>query len=213
MWHHDPVPRKPAPAKPAAAEDLDRRLADAVERLGHGLRALAQQSARAEGLTPLQQNVLLMLRRPAGLHEVGALAGEVDVSVPTMSDAVAALDRKGLIERVVGRDARRRRLSLTAEGRRVAARLEDWDSSLLRALGAHDDSRKAIALDVVLGVIGSLAADGTIAASRACSTCRFFRRGAAGPGQGDAAPHYCGLIEAPVALPQLRVDCPDHLAV
>ncbi|WP_203897220.1 hypothetical protein [Virgisporangium aliadipatigenens] len=43
--------------------DLDRRLADAVERLGHGLRSLAQHSARAQGLSPLQQQAVLADRR------------------------------------------------------------------------------------------------------------------------------------------------------
>ncbi len=218
MWHDGTVPRRPAAESPAEspanspvdADALDRRLADAVERLGHGLRSLAHQTARAEGLTPLQQSVLLMLARPVGLHEVGALAAEVDVTVPTMSDAVAALHRKGLVERVVGQDARRRRLNLTAERRHVAARLEEWDGPLLRALEGQNAAAKATALDVLVEVIGVLAGDGTISASRACSTCRFFRRGG---GAGEAAPHYCGLIEAPLPLPALRVDCPDHLAV
>jgi DNA-binding MarR family transcriptional regulator len=207
------VPRRSpaeAPAESPAGPVLDRRLADAVERLGHGLRSLAQQTARVEGLTPLQQHVLLLLRRPSGVPEVGALAAEVDVTVPTMSDAVAALDRKGLIQRVVGQDARRRRLTLTAEGARVAARLAQWDAPLLRALARHGEAQKAIALDVVLEVIGSLAADGTIAVSRACSTCRFFQRDV---GADPAAPHFCGLIEQPLALPELRVDCPEHRAV
>ncbi|MEV4897453.1 hypothetical protein AB0K48_49780 [Nonomuraea sp. NPDC055795] len=48
------------------AGDLDRRLADAVERLGHGLRSLAQSSAREHGLSPLQQRtVLALVRMPA----------------------------------------------------------------------------------------------------------------------------------------------------
>lgn len=87
---------------------------------------------------------LLLLRRPSGLHEVGALAAEVDVTVPTMSDAVAAL-----------------------------------------------------------------AEDGTIAAARACTTCRYFRRDVVAD---PAAPHFCGLLEQPLALIDLRVDCPEHAA-
>lgn len=187
---------------------VDRRLADAIERLGHGLRGLAQQSARAEGLTPLQQHTLLAIRRqPAARREVGAIAADLDVTAPTVSDAVSALYRKGLIDRVVGTDARRRELVLTAAGAEVTDRLEAWDAPLRTALGRLETKDKGAALDVVLSVIADLAADGTLGVARACTSCRFFRRDLH---PAAAAPHHCGLLDLPLPRAELRVDCPEH---
>lgn len=187
--------------------EVDRRLADAVERLGHGLRGLAQQTARAENLTPLQQHVLLAVRRqPPVRREVGAIAADLEVAAPTVSDAVAALHRKGLVDRVVGVDARRRELILTEEGGAVADRLDAWDEPLRAALGRVDVADKGVALDLLLTVMADLAADGTIGVARTCTSCRFFRRDAHRTG----APHHCGLLDLPLPRAELRVECPEH---
>lgn len=189
---------------------LDRRVADAIERLGHGLRGLAQSSARAEGLTPLQQHTLLAIRRqPPARREVGTIAAELDVSTPTVSDAVAALHRKGLVDRLVGADARRRELVLTDTGAAVVDRLQGWDAPLRNALEGLEATDKAAALDVLLTVIADLAADGTIGVARTCTSCRFFRRDAH---RGAEAPHHCGLLDLPLPRAELRVDCPEHEA-
>ncbi|HXV92467.1 MAG TPA: MarR family winged helix-turn-helix transcriptional regulator [Pseudonocardia sp.] len=199
----------PAGGDPAGGPaDLDRRLADAVERLGHGLRALAQRTARAEGLTPLQQQAVLALAvQPEHRREVGALAAEFDVTPPTMSDAVAALSRKGLVRRTVGRDARRRALTLTAEGQELADRIAGWDRPLTDALALTRAADKGAALDVLLGVIGELTRTGTISVARTCTTCRFFARDAH---DDPAAPHHCRLLDLPLPRSELRTDCPEH---
>lgn len=188
--------------------DLDRRLLDAVERLGHGLRALSRQTARAAGLTPLQQQALLAVAtQPTLRREVGTLAAEFDVAGPTMSDAVAALARKGLVERQPVADARRRVLAPTTDGAAVAAGLTGWDEPALRALHALDDEDKGVALDVTLALIAQLVDDGTISVARTCSTCRHFRRHAH---QDGAAPHHCGLLDLPLPKTELRTDCLEH---
>lgn len=58
-----------------------------------------------------------------------ALACELNVTAPTVSDAIGALIRKGMIER--GRDpndARSHQLVLTAAGRKVAAAVSRWSA-------------------------------------------------------------------------------------
>ncbi|MFD9942709.1 MarR family winged helix-turn-helix transcriptional regulator [Nonomuraea sp. NPDC059023] len=188
--------------------DLERRLADAVERLGHGLRSLAQSSAREHGLSPLQQQtVLALVRMPAGRREVSALAAEFDVTSPTLSDAVAALERKGLVARSPGPDGRRRLLSLTDGGQEVARQLAPWDGPLLEAFARLPDADRATTLHSLLRVIADLQRRGVVSVVRTCTTCRFFESHAhADP----AAPHHCHLLRAPLALADLRIDCHEH---
>ncbi|MFI0422529.1 MarR family transcriptional regulator [Spongiactinospora gelatinilytica] len=193
---------------PGGTADLDRRLADALERLGHGMRSLAQRSARGHGLTPLQQQAVLALSRQSGARrEVSALAAEFDVTTPTMSDAVTALERKGLVSRSPGLDGRRRVLSLTEAGETVAGELAPWDGPLLAALAALPVADRAAALHTLLHVIGDLQRRGVVSVARMCTTCRFFGRD---EHADPAAPHHCHLLKAPLALTDLQTDCPEH---
>lgn len=205
MVHHDGVT---APGPLDGTASLDRRLLDAIERLGHGLRALSQRTARAAGLTPLQQQALLAVaHQPPQRREVGALAGEFDVTNPTMSEAIAALARKGLLTRAVGDDARRRVLALTGGGQEAAAGLAAWDDAVLEALHGLDESSKGAALDVLLSVIAALVRNGTITVARTCTTCRHFR-----PHEHSdvVSPHHCSLLDLPLRRTDLRTDCPEH---
>ncbi|WP_308258422.1 MarR family winged helix-turn-helix transcriptional regulator [Saccharothrix obliqua] len=188
--------------------DLDGRLADALERLGRGVRSLAQRSARTHGLSPLQQQAVLALAAlPAARREVGALAAEFDVTTPTMSDAVSALERKGLVTRSPGADGRRRLLTLTGGGEEVADELALWDGPLSAALARLPVEDRATTLHSVLRVIADLQRAGVVGVARTCTTCRFFQPDTH---PDPAAPHHCGLLRAPLPLVDLRTDCADH---
>ncbi|MGK5683564.1 MarR family transcriptional regulator [Actinoplanes sp. URMC 104] len=187
---------------------LDGRLADAVERLGNGLRTLAQQSARGQGLSPLQQQIVLALRRrPAARREVNALAAEFGITTPTMSDAVSTLERKQLLSRSPGSDGRRRRLTLTERGREVARQLSSWDQPLLTAVGKLPEDDRVVLLHNLLRLIADLQRSGAISVARTCMTCRFFT-----PDRhaDPAAPHHCDLLQSPLPLAGLQTDCPEH---
>ncbi|USX53132.1 MarR family winged helix-turn-helix transcriptional regulator [Lentzea sp. HUAS12] len=187
---------------------LDRRLADALERLGHGMRSLAQRTAREHGLSPLQQQVVLALsRRSQARGEVAALAAEFDVTTPTMSDAVTALERKELVTRSPGTDGRRRTLALTGTGEDVARGLSSWDDPLTAALAGISEQDKAVTLHTVLRAIADLHRAGVVSVTRMCTTCRFFGRDEY---PEPEAPHHCHLLRMPLPLNGLRTDCPEH---
>ncbi|WP_439657612.1 MarR family winged helix-turn-helix transcriptional regulator [Lentzea sp. HUAS TT2] len=187
---------------------LDRRLADALERLGHGMRSLAQRTAREHGLSPLQQQTVLALaQHPQTRHEVAALAAEFDVTTPTMSDAVAALERKQLVTRSPGTDGRRRVLSLTDAGAAVARGLSSWDDPLTAALAGIPEADRAITLHTLLRVIEDLHRTEVVSVTHMCTTCRFFGRD---EHPDPAVPHHCHLLRMPLPLAELRTDCPEH---
>ncbi|GLY50457.1 MarR family winged helix-turn-helix transcriptional regulator [Lentzea sp. NBRC 102530] len=187
---------------------LDRRLADALERLGHGMRSLAQRTAREHGLSPLQQQAVLALaRHPRERREVAVLAAEFDVTTPTMSDAVTALERKELVTRSPGTDGRRRALTLTATGEEVAHGLSSWDDPLTAALAAVPEADRATTLHTLLRAIEGLQRAGVVNLTRTCTTCRFFGRD---EHDDPDVPHQCHLLRMPLPLTDLRTDCPEH---
>jgi DNA-binding MarR family transcriptional regulator len=199
-----------APDRAARApDDVDGKLAGALERIGQALRLVLGERARAEGLTSTQAQLLLRLATaPPPRRQVGALAAEFDLTQATVSDAAAALRRKRLVrfgERPA--DRRGRPLELTADGSRTAGRLADWKHPLAAALAEAPRERREATLALLLDVIAALQRAGVVTVARMCTTCRYFR-----PGMhpGTAAPHHCALLDAPLPESELRVDCREH---
>ncbi len=191
---------------------LDARLAAALERSGHALRVLLWDQAKAHGLSPIQVQLLLHLAgQPPDRRRVGQLAAELDVRAPTVSDAVTALRRKGLVDAAaVEGDRRGQLLALTDRGARLADQLAGWQEQVVGELARFDEQDKARTLQLLLDVIAALQERGVVTVARMCTTCRFFARDVA---PGDAHPHRCLLLDAPLAPAELRVDCAEHRPV
>ena len=189
-------------------DDVDRKLATALERIGAGGRTLLRAASLAEGLSTTQAELLLQIftveqeiRAPA------TLALRLDVSRPTVTDALAALERKGLVVRQSHpADGRRRVLDLTKRGRAVAERLSGWDGPLVKAVARLHESDRSDTLRMLLDIIATLSDAGVVSVARTCTTCRFFRPDLH-PG---VAPHHCRLLDAPLLNADLRVDCRLH---
>ena len=179
-----------------------RNLADAVERLAHAVRVLRWDAAYALGLSPTQLSVLETLDvAPAPRRRVGALAEELDLTAPTVSDAVATLRRKGLVE--AAGPSGRGPLGLTEAGQNLLRSTPRWDAPMEAALGELSADRRDTTYAAVLDVIGALQRAGVITVARTCTTCRFFDR------TGDTTPR-CALLDAPLPPVALGLDCPEH---
>lgn len=187
-------------SKPAS---VDRKLLAAVERLGRALRAGRQQAATRHGLSLLGVIVLEALadERP---RRVGDLAAELDVSQPTASDALAALQKRGLVQRQRDPDDRRGTfITLTGTGTNLAGVIADELAPLLAADTGSLDER-GVALRVLLGEITRLQAAGVITVNRSCLSCHHYQ-----PAR-TPAPAHCLLLDTPLTDGDLRVDCHEH---
>lgn len=188
----------------AGTADVDRKLLDAIDRLGRALRAARQRIATDLGLTTLQIEIVDRLDH-LGPLPVGQLARELDVSQPTASDAVAALERKLQVERHRSPDDGRITIArLTDTGQASAEKIRDG----LRALRPPSDQSRSgdrgVALEVLLQEILRLQVAGVITINRSCLSCRHYRPAA------DGNPAHCHLLDTSLETYELRVDCPDH---
>lgn len=191
-------------------ERVDRLLAGALDRAGQAMRTLLRAAAAGESLTPVQAQLLLRLAATSDdQRAVTPLARWADITQPTVSDAVAALVRKGLVVR--GRDpddGRAVRLLLTAAGRAAARRLADWDKpvrdGLAASLSPEERARLAELLPVVLGALHRAE---LLSIARTCPTCTHFRPHAH-PGTPESA--HCALLDTPLGPATFRLDCPEH---
>ncbi len=184
------------------------------EQLSFGLArlaALARQdewrAGEAEGLTPTQGDVLRVLtQRPEGMR-LSAVAAHLHISQPTASDAVATLERKGLVQkRADPDDGRALLLRVTRTGRALANR---WPLSFSALADAMAPADQAALLAVVTRAIHTLQRQGAIPPQRMCLSCKYF---APNIHRDKARPHHCRFIDAPIGDGDLRVDCPEHEA-
>jgi DNA-binding MarR family transcriptional regulator len=189
-----------------APPHIDAKLAAALERVGQALRVQMWHAARHHGLSPTQLQVVLRLASdPPARRRIGALAAELDVTHPTVSDAVAVLRRKGLVDRDPA--SRKGALTLSPRGQAVAVELADWDRRTREQLADLADADKQATLGLLLDLIAGLQRSGAITIARMCVTCRFFRRNAH---PDSDRPHHCALVDAPMGTGELRVDCGEH---
>jgi len=198
------LPPKPLPYE-ARHEDLDCKIVAALERVAQSLRLLLWQEARGNQLTPLQVNILLYLVGHEG-EGASAIARRLGLAKATISEALATLEGKGLVERRSSlQDGRARELHLTELGRQVAGRVASWGEAVRQALLALQPREKVNALRFLMILIASLQQAGIVQVARMCITCRFFQRRRGG--------YYCHLLRSPLSPRSLRLDCPDHQPV
>lgn len=198
----------PAPdAEPLAA--LDAKIVAALERLAQALHKALWDAAWQKELSATQAQVLLYLQ---ALGDAGAsitdLARQFGVKHATVSDAVRVLTTKGLLERRPDpNDARKVRLRLSRQGRSRASSLANWSGLLRQQVSQLAPAARVQLLSTLLELIGRLQRAGMISVARMCTTCLYFE-----PNRyaNPVAPHHCRLMDQPLRLVELRVDCPDH---
>ncbi|MGD9526557.1 MarR family winged helix-turn-helix transcriptional regulator [Pseudonocardia sp.] len=186
---------------------LDAKIVAGLDRIGEALGVLARRAAEAHDLSVTQMRLLARLAAgPPPDATTSALARELDVTDPTVSDAFGALRRKGLVEREQNpHDRRQYHLRLTPAGREVAAAVARWTApaEMLTARIGRTEAEQLLA--GLLEVLGRLCAGGLVDGVRACSTCRHLR-----PGDGAGPPYRCALFDVPMGHSDLRVDCAQH---
>ncbi|HRP12310.1 MAG TPA: MarR family transcriptional regulator, partial [Terricaulis sp.] len=156
------------------------QLSAALARLAALARREDWRAGEAEGLTPTQGDILRALVQPAQGLRVGAIAERLHVTQPTASDALAALERKGLVERRADpADGRAALMRLTRKGRALARRWPASFDSVVQALSPRD---RAALMGILVRAIDTLQRQGAISRQRMCLSCRYFAPNAH-PGQ------------------------------
>jgi DNA-binding MarR family transcriptional regulator len=193
----------------AQHSDVDAKLVAALERLSQVFRVRLREEARERDLSPTQgQFLIYLLYHDVELRRVSQLAREFDLTQATVSDAVASLETKGLVQREQWSEDRRVvTLWLTLEGEKLATTLSEWADPVREHLERFSPGEREAVMRFLIGLIGSLQRSGLITVARMCVTCSFFLQDIH---PGEPAPHHCGLLDVPLGGADLRVDCPEH---
>lgn len=189
-------------------EDLDSRLVVAFEKMAEVFRVLLWDQAKVHGLSPIQMQILIFLKNhePA-LGRPAILASELNVTKPTISDALKSLVEKGLIaSKQNPNDSRSRLLTLKSKGANLTTEIESFSHPLQKQLAKLGSTEKSIVLERMLTLIDGLASADVISPQRMCYNCSHYK----GDRHHD---HHCLLLEKRLSKETLRIDCPEHSTV
>jgi DNA-binding MarR family transcriptional regulator len=115
--------RAPKPSRTAPALALADRPGFLIRRLHQIHVALFAEACGRFDITPVQYSVMTALEREGALDQM-SLAAEIGIDRANATDVIRRLERRGVLRREAGTaDTRLKICSLTAAGRRLAARM------------------------------------------------------------------------------------------
>lgn len=187
--------------------ELQRKLVQGLAKIALAIRHNQQAAAGPRGLTPTQAQILALVVSGTG-PQLNWIADWLGVTPATASDAVTALEHKGLVEkRRSPEDARRMAIALTARGRSVIRDIGVLPEALLDAAETLQPEEQEVLLKLIVKLIRALQSRGEIPIARMCVTCQHFRPHVhADP----ATPHHCAFVDAAFGDEAQMIDCPDH---
>jgi DNA-binding MarR family transcriptional regulator len=178
----------------------------ALERISEAFRVMLWQESKANGLSPLQIQIVIFLAFHPALHcKVSYLAQEFNMTKPTISDAVRVLEEKKLITKEQSEsDTRSYSMHLTEQGQVLAQRASSFARKFDTPLTQMPPIEQEALLGQLLSIINSLHKEGILTTRRACSTCAFFAQNPMN------ATSYCIFLKQTLLASDIRVDCPHH---
>lgn len=189
------------------AVKIENKIVDSLERISQAFRVLLWNQSKEYQLSPIQIRILVFLSNCAEQNsDISRLSKEFDLSKATISDSVKALKRKKLIDRIqMKSDARAYLIKLTSEGNDLAIKCGRFNDSLLESVKLLPEENHEYLYTNLLGILQYLNKSGVISTQRMCSTCHYFSIDTKGP------QYFCKLMNQPLLVKELRIDCPEHL--
>lgn len=177
-----------------------------MERISTAIRSIIRKKSYPEGLTVSQITVIKHISQaPVSKLTVTDLSKELRTSKASISETVNLLVSKGLIKTIPSKtDKRFRFLALTKKGIRVMNNIKTL-VTLTQALQEVPEKVRPELFYGLLAFIRGLLKSGHLAQVRMCLSCRFFKENAGSPKR----PYYCSLLQQPLSLKDLRINCPD----
>lgn len=192
-------------------DPLPGRVVAGLSKIGLAMKSRPWRRQGRQGVGPLQVQVLTFLRsQPNRCAMVSVIARELSVKLPTASEVIRTLEEKKLVRRRRSdTDNRVVTVHLTAKGLKAGEVVTGWPEALAAATEQLSSQEQASLLTILIKLIRSLQVQGEISAARMCVSCQYFQPHAHA---NAAQPHHCQLVDAPLGVQTLRLDCPEYVA-
>ena len=187
--------------------NVDYKIVAALEKIAEVFRVLLWTEAKEHKLSPIQMQLLIFIKyhNSDKQRRIASMAREFNLTKATISDSIKVLEQKGLIKRTDDAlDSRSFNFSLTDQGLKLTGMIENFTLPLDGAIATLSTQQKDQFLMSLLDLIFRLNQTGIISTQRMCYSCFYYR--------GDRQQnHFCNLMQQPLAVDELRIECPEHM--
>lgn len=171
----------------------------ALQRVSYLLRQVEWDLAYPDRFTPLQRQILWYIYAYPERARATYMSRYLGVKKPTISLALALLERKGYVHRQIDlQDRRSHRISLTEKAQKLVARLS-LQKLLVEVAALPEGDQQRIREGLYL-LLAGLVERGVIQEAYMCATCGHFDHGRG----------YCNLLGKPLPLSERRLLCREH---
>jgi len=186
--------------------NVDYKIVAALEKISEVFRVLLWKEAKEHKLSPIQMQLLIFIKyhNNEKQRRIAYMAREFNMTKATISDSIKVLELKGMIKRTDDVfDSRSFNFSLTDQGMRLTGMIENFTLPLDGAIAVMAPEKKEQLLLSVLELVYRLNQNGIISTQRMCYNCYYYN--------GDRQQtHFCNLMQKPLLIDELRVECPEH---
>ena len=183
---------------------ISHKIVAGLERISEVFKVLLWEKAKMVGLSPIQIQILIFIAyHKQSLCNVSHLAKEFNVTKPTISDAVRALDKKALIIKdYSSSDSRSYTIALSDSGKNMVSSTDDFARPLWTSLESLAESEKQSLFGTLSQLIYKLNRSGILNVQRTCYGCQFYTKTSSGD--------YCNLLQKELLTSDIRLDCPEY---
>lgn len=185
-------------------QDISSKIVAGLERISEVFKVLLWEKAKLVGLSPIQIQILIFIAfHKRELCNVSHLAKEFNVTKPTISDAIRALNRKGMISKdFSSSDNRSYTLQLTESGKKMVTQTNDFAMPLKKQIDNFNESELTGLLNTLSNLIYKLNYNGVLTVQRTCYGCKYYQK--------NKETNYCNLLQKVLMTTEIRLDCPEY---
>jgi DNA-binding MarR family transcriptional regulator len=185
-------------------KNIDAKISAGLERLSNAFRVMLWEQAKRQSISPIQIQILIFLKyHTQNLLTVSYLAKEMNVTKPTISDAIKVLEQKQYVKKILDSiDARSYSVALTPSGRKITEKTELFAQPLEQLISGISKSNKELIWETLSSLIYQLNKLEIISVQRTCFNCQYYKK---------STSNYCTLLNMALAPADIRLDCPEFV--
>lgn len=183
--------------------DMSDKVVAGLERISEVFKKLLWDKAKTLGLSPIQIQILIFINfHKESLCRVSHLAKEFNLTKPTISDAVRALEKKGfIIKDYSSIDSRSYNILLSQSGKDLVLQTANFSNPIKKQLDKLPEKQIETIFDTLSTVIFNLNQQGVLSVQRTCYACKFYN--------STNGTNYCNLLQKELLEKEIRIDCPE----
>ena len=182
-------------------QDISSKIVVGLQRISEAFKVLLWEKAKEFGLSPIQIQILIFIaNHKEEFCNVSYLAKEFNLTKPTISDAVKALEKKELIVKdYSSTDNRSYSIFLSELGKETVFKNEDFANPIHKEIKNITPEEQESLFTTLSSLIYLLNKKGVLTVQRTCFSCKFY--------SNKNNQHHCNLLQKELLNSEIRLDC------